>query len=157
MRLTDILLKEHILLPVKSTDRDSCIKDLIALLHENKMISEMDQAYSAVMDREKIMTTGVGNGIAIPHCKHHSCPNFAVALGVHPKGVGFDSIDKKNVKIIFLLVGPENNPGMHIKLLSRISRLMSNEDLREQILGCKTIDQLLQVIKEEENYYFDLD
>jgi mannitol/fructose-specific phosphotransferase system IIA component (Ntr-type) len=121
------------------------------------MIADPELAYSAVLDREKIMTTGVGNGIAIPHCKHHSCPNFAVALGLHNKGVNFEAIDKKNVKIIFLLVGPENNPGLHIKLLSRISRLMSNEDLREQMLECKTSDDLIKVIKEEENYYFDLD
>jgi len=157
MRLTDILLKEHIQVPLKSADRNDCIKDLITLLDKNKMIADAEQAYNAVLEREKIMTTGVGNSIAIPHCKHHSCPNFAVALGVHHKGVNFDSIDKKNVKIIFLLVGPENNPGLHIKLLSRISRLMSNEDLREQMLECKSNSDLIHVIKEEENYYFDLD
>lgn len=157
MRLTDILLKEHIQIPLQSKERDDCIKDLISLLNNNNMLSDMDQAFQAVLDREKIMTTGVGNGIAIPHCKHSSCPNFSVALGINKNGINFESLDKKPVKIVFLLVGPENNPGLHIKLLSRISRLMSNEELRDQLLDCSTADEVVELINEEEDYYFELD
>jgi len=157
MRLTDILPESQILMPLKTEDRDASIQALIDLLDQNQLLADKEKAFHAVLEREKIMTTGVGNGIAIPHCKDNSCPNFAVALGLHPKGVEFHSIDKKKAKIIFLLVGPENNPGMHIKLLSRISRLMSNEDLREQILASKTPTEVVQLIQEEEEYYFDLD
>jgi len=157
MRLTDILANEYVQIPLESKDRNNAIKTLITLLGENEVITDSEQAYKAVLDREKIMTTGVGNGIAIPHCKDSSCPNFAVALGVHPKGINFESIDKKDVRIVFLLVGPENNPGLHIKLLSRISRLMSNEDLRDQLKECKTNEEAMELIEEEENYYFDLD
>jgi fructose-specific phosphotransferase system IIA component len=157
MRLTDILSQEYIQIPIDAKDRDTAIKKLITILGEKEIITDTDEAYKAVLDREKIMTTGVGNGIAIPHCKDASCPNFAVALGIHQKGLNFESIDKKSVRIVFLLVGPENNPGLHIKLLSRISRLMSNEDLREELVECKTPEQAIDLLKEEENYYFDLD
>lgn len=157
MHLTDILLEDHIILPLASLDRDGSIKELVNLLAEKGQITDAGQAYQAVLEREKIMTTGVGNGIGIPHCKHSSCPNFAVALGIQSKGINFESIDKKKVKIIFLLVGPENNPGMHIKLLSRISRLMSNDELRTSLLKSKTAKKILELINEEENYYFDLD
>jgi PTS system fructose-specific IIC component len=157
MRLTDILLSDYIKIPLDVKDRDEAIKKLVMLLGQFEVIADTEQAYKAVLDREKIMTTGVGNGIAIPHCKDSSCPNFAVALGVHSKGLNFESIDKKDVRIIFLLVGPENNPGLHIKLLSRISRLMSNEDLRDELLDCKTAEDALNLLQEEENYYFDLD
>ena len=157
MRLTDILHESHVLMPLQTEDRDKTIRALIDLLDQNELLSDKEKAYLAVLEREKIMTTGVGNGIAIPHCKDSSCPNFAVALGLHPKGVEFHSIDKKKAKIIFLLVGPENNPGMHIKLLSRISRLMSNEELRDQLLACKTPAEVMELIREEEEYYFDLD
>ena len=157
MRLTDILLEEHIQIPLKAKDRDDSIRQLLDLLQKNNMLGDYKQAYQAVLEREKLMTTGVGNNVAIPHCKHNSCPNFAVALGVKTQGINFDSIDKKKAKIIFLLVGPENNPGMHIKLLSRISRLMSNEDLRQHLLNCKKSAEILRVINEEEDYYFDLD
>ena len=157
MRLTDILLSDYIKIPLDAKDRDEAIKKLVLLLGQYEVIDDTDLAYKAVLDREKIMTTGVGNGIAIPHCKDSSCPNFAVAMGVHAKGLNFESIDKKDVRIIFLLVGPENNPGLHIKLLSRISRLMSNEDLRDELLDCKTAEDALNLLQEEENYYFDLD
>jgi len=157
MRLTDILQSEHIIMPLKSADRDGAIKELVDTLKNNEQITDADKAFEAVLEREKLMTTGVGNGIAIPHCKDSSCPNFAVALGIATKGIKFESIDKKDVKIVFLLVGPENNPGMHIKLLSRISRLMSNEELRRSILKNKVVDSIQTIIDEEENYYFDID
>lgn len=157
MRLTDILLTEHIILPLKAKQRDDAIKELINMLAEKDLITDVEQANAAVLEREKLMTTGVGNGIGIPHCKDKSCPNFAVALGVQPKGIKFESIDKKDVKVVFLLVGPENNPGMHIKLLSRISRLMSNEELRQGILKSKDAQKIHDLIDEEENYYFDID
>lgn len=157
MRLTDILLENHIKIPLKAKDRDESIKQLLQILDKNNMLGDFDQAYQAVLEREKLMTTGVGNNVAIPHCKSNSCPNFAVVLGVQPQGVDFMSVDKKKAKIIFLLVGPENNPGMHIKLLSRISRLMSNEELRQHLLNCKNPKEILRAINEEEDYYFDLD
>ncbi|MBN2424393.1 MAG: PTS sugar transporter subunit IIA [Calditrichaceae bacterium] len=157
MRLTDILQEEQIILPLKTSDRDETIRILIEKLANSDIFSDKEQAFQAVLDREKIMTTGVGNGIAIPHCKHNSCPEFGVALGIHASGVDFNAIDKKKVNIIFLLVGPESNPGLHIKLLSRISRLMSNEELRDQLLDSKNAAEVHELLKEEENYYFDLD
>jgi fructose-specific phosphotransferase system IIA component len=155
MRLTDIITEDHIQIPVTSNSRNEGIKELLDLLQEE--INDVGQAYEAVLEREKIMTTGVGNGIAIPHCKHSSCPNFAAAMGIHSKGIDFEAIDKKKVKIIFLLVGPENNPGLHIKLLSRISRLMSNEELRQQLISTRSSQEALKLIEEEENYFFDID
>jgi PTS system fructose-specific IIC component len=157
MRLTDVLKKELIKIPLEGTTRNACIQELIECLSVNNLINNNDAIFKAVLDRENIMTTGVGNGIAIPHCKHEASPEFAVCLGIHTKGVDFESIDKKPVKIIFLLVGPENNPSLHIKLLSRISRLMSNEDLRHQLLLARKTDEALQLVEDEENYFFEID
>lgn len=157
MQLTDLLTEQHILIPLKCKTRDECIKALIEAIDKEGLIADADKAYEAILEREKLMTTGVGNGIAIPHCKHSSCPNFAVALGIHPDGVDFEAIDKKKVHLIFLLIGPENNPSLHIKLLSRISRLMSNEDLREQLMECANPQEAHELLKEEESYYFELE
>lgn len=157
MRLTDVLRSELIKIPLSGSSRDDCIKELIEKLTEKNIITAEDKIFQAVLDREKIMTTGVGNSIAIPHCKHADSPEFAVCLGIHPKGVDFEAIDKKAVKIIFLLVGPENNPGLHIKLLSRISRLMSNEELRNQLQKCSADNEAFDLIHEEENYFFEID
>jgi fructose-specific phosphotransferase system IIA component len=157
MRLTDVLKNELIKIPLLGKNKDECIKELIDNLEDNQTIKSTKSIFNAVLEREKIMTTGVGNGIAIPHCKHTDSPEFAVGLGVHHEGIDFDSIDKKPVKIIFLLVGPENNPGLHIKLLSRISRLMSNEELRKQLQTCKNNEEAFELIHEEENYFFEID
>jgi len=157
MRLTDVLHKDLIQIPLNGKDRDASIKELIKVLISKSSITNEKSIFQAVIDREKIMTTGVGNGIAIPHCKHQDSPDFAVALGINPEGLDFESIDKKPVKIVFLLVGPENNPGLHIKLLSRISRLMSNEELRQQLIESKDAEEALNFIEEEENYFFEID
>lgn len=157
MRLTDVLNEDLVNISLAGTNRDECIKELIDRLATARSLKSVDSIFDAVLEREKIMTTGVGNGIAIPHCKHTDSPEFAVCLGIQPKGVDFQSIDKKNVNIIFLLVGPENNPGLHIKLLSRISRLMSNEELRQQLLECKSDKEAFDLIHDEENYFFEID
>ena len=157
MRLTDVLNEDQINISLKSNTRDDCIRELISKLVETKIITNEKSIFNAVLEREKIMTTGVGNGIAIPHCKHEDSPEFAVCLGIQSKGLDFQSVDQKPVKIIFLLVGPVNNPGLHIKLLSRISRLMSNEELRQQLLSCDSDKDAFDLIHEEENYFFEID
>ncbi len=155
MRLCDLLKKEHIQIPLQATARDAAIKELTLLMAGE--VNDSTQAYNAVLEREKIMTTGVGNGIAIPHCKHNSCPDFTIALGIAKPAIDFKAIDNKQVNLIFLLLGPENNPGTHIKLLSRISRLMSNEDIRERLGNCKTADEAFQLICDEEASYPDIE
>ncbi len=157
MRLTDVLNEDLVNISLTGTNRDECIKELIDKLATARTLKNSDSIFDAVLEREKIMTTGVGNGIAIPHCKHTDSPEFSVCLGIQPKGIDFQSIDKKNVNIIFLLVGPENNPGLHIKLLSRISRLMSNEELRQQLLECKSDKEAFDLVHDEENYFFEID
>jgi len=77
-------------------------------------------------------------------------------LGIHPQGIEFESIDKKPAHIIFLLVGPEDQPGTHIKLLSRISRIISKDDVRERILQSQTPEDVFNIIKEEESKLFDV-
>ena len=151
MLLTELLKTNHIKAPVESKNRDDLIAELIEVL--GPAVPEKKTVYQAVLEREKIMTTGIGNSIAIPHCKHSSCPDFAIALGIANKGIDFNAIDKNDVNIIFLLIGPDNNPAMHIKLLSRISRLMSNEQLRQQILENSDAENIHTLLLEEEKQF----
>ncbi len=157
MQLSDFLKEEYISTTISTSDRDETINELVKLFDADGILNDAEQTFNAILEREKIMTTGVGNEIAIPHCKDSSCPNFAVAIGILNKKINFSSIDKKKVKLVFLLVGPENNPGMHIKLLSRISRLLSNDELRENLFSTKSPSKILELIKEEESYYFDIE
>ena len=155
MRLTDLLTENKIKIHLQSAQRDQVIKELVQLLQND--ITDINQAFNAILEREKIMTTGVGNGIAIPHCKHQSCPDFVLALGIAKKSVDFSSIDQKPVDLIFLLLGPENNPGIHIKLLSRISRLMSNKDMRHNLAAAKSATEAFKLVMEEEESYPDIE
>ncbi len=147
MSLTEYITPERIRIPLNAKNRDDAIHELITLLAPD--LKDAEKAYQAVLDREKIMTTGVGNGVAIPHCKNESCPDFALALGIQPDGINFDAVDHEPVKIVTLLVGPENNPAQHIKLLSRVSRLLNNKDFREELLNARDVADVTAAI---ENY-----
>jgi len=155
MRLTEILTKEFIIIPLKSSSRDAAIKELIDI--NASRVDDADKAYNAVLAREKIMTTGVGNGIAIPHCKDESCPNFTIVLGITTTGIDFSSVDSKDVTLIFLLLGPENNTVIHIKLLSRISRLMSMEEVRSKLMLCGNSQEAFTLLKQAETDFPNID
>jgi PTS system fructose-specific IIC component len=153
MNLADVFQPEYIKIPLKKNSKPEVIKELVEILHDHQAIGNPERIIEAVFDREEIMTTGVGNGVAIPHCKHKDSRNFAIALGIHPQGIDFQSIDHKPAHIIFLLVGPEDQPGTHIKLLSRISRIISKDKVRERVLTCKTATELFDLLNEEEQKF----
>jgi len=156
MKLIDILQPQFIKLPLQSNSRESVIRELIDLLAGHHILKQPDEVMQAVLDREKIMTTGVGKGVAIPHCKFNGCPDFSIALGIHPKGIDYGALDDLPVKIVFLLVGPKSNPGTHIRLLSRISRIISKEPVREKILECTSPQQVHQLLQAEEANFFEI-
>jgi len=156
MKLVDVLKPEYIKIPLNGNSKEDVVKELIEELSTHELFDDKNTVITAVMEREKIMTTGVGREVAIPHCKKKECREFAIALGIHKNGIDFSSIDGKLVKIIFLLVGPEENPGMHIRLLSRISRLISKELLRENLLKATSVVEAYSLLKAEEEKYFEI-
>ena len=156
MKLVDVLKSAYIKIPLTSRNKEGVIKELIRTLIERKAITDEESVFQAAMEREKIMTTGVGRQVAIPHCKIKDGKEFSIAFGISDTGIDFDAIDNQPVKIIFLLVGPEDNPGMHIRLLSRISRLISKEALRDKLLQVKDAEEAYQLLKTEEEKYFEI-
>jgi len=156
MKLAELIQLNLIKYPLQTSTKVEVIKELIALLAENRAISNGEEILKSVMEREKILSTGLGNGVAIPHCKTSSVEDFAIALGIHPQGVDFQSLDHKPSHIIFLLVGPENKPGFHIRLLSRISRIISKEDVRKQILASKSAEEVFQIFQAEEASFLEI-
>ncbi|MEX2602618.1 MAG: PTS sugar transporter subunit IIA [Gracilimonas sp.] len=123
---------------------------------ENKLDTEeqLEDIRKAVFEREKIMSTGVGKGLAIPHAKTKAVHQNYAAFALLEKSLDFDSIDDEPVRLVFLLVGPESNNSQHIKLLSRISRLMNSGSFREKILSCTNTDEILDAFQDEEEKYF---
>jgi fructose-specific phosphotransferase system IIA component len=123
---------------------------------EEKMESEeqLEAVRKAVFEREKIMSTGVGKGLAIPHAKTKAVTENHATFALLDEPLDFDSIDGEPVRLVFLLVGPESNNSQHIKLLSRISRLMNSGSFRETILNCTSSEQILNAFQDEEEKYF---
>ncbi|MAL16092.1 MAG: hypothetical protein CL670_12075 [Balneola sp.] len=123
---------------------------------EEKMESEeqLEAVRKAVFEREKIMSTGVGKGLAIPHAKTKAVTENHAAFALLKEPLDFDSIDGEPVRLVFLLVGPESNNSQHIKLLSRISRLMNSGSFRETILNCTSTEEILNAFQDEEEKYF---
>lgn len=149
------LLDHQTVLPQHKADsKKQLINDLVDTLEGKLTPEEHEDVRKAVFEREKIMSTGVGKGIAIPHAKTDIVESNLAAFAILEEPLNFDSIDGEPVKLVFLLVGPKLNNSQHIKLLSRISRLMNSASFRDQILACRTSEEVLQAFQQEEKKYF---
>jgi fructose-specific phosphotransferase system IIA component len=154
-KLAEILSEETVKVSLVGASRDEVIKELLEVLDANSPFQDKKEIFKAVLEREHIMTTGVGNGIAIPHCKHDQCEDFALALGTTHDNIEFQAVDQNPVHIVFLLVGPKSAAGMHIKILSRITRILSNPDVREKILNINNSKELYHFLIGEEEKTFN--
>lgn len=136
---------------MEARDKTEVINRLVDLLSESPAVKDIDAIRSAVLEREKVMSTGVGKGLALPHAKTSAIEDTAAAFVILKEPIDFGSIDNKPVQLVFLLVGTEAAKSLHIKLLSRISRLMNRDSFRERLLEADTPEQVLTIFKEGES------
>ena len=149
MRLLDILSQSCIKADLKGKTRKEVIVELVELLQKSGAVKDKAKVVEAVMEREKLMSTGIGNGVAIPHAKTNACVKLCAALG-RSTGVPFDALDEKPVRMVFLLVTPEAETGPHISALARISRLLKHKVFKDSLLAAKDEAQIYRIIEEEE-------
>ena len=142
MNLLDLIQERTIRVPIKSTDKQSAISELVDVLGNEGSIVDPDTVRQAVWERELQRTTGIGEGLAIPHgrCEHLS--SMVMAMGIPLKPIDFASPDKRPVELIILLVSPTNNTADHIQALGRISRLMVDRTFREAAYKSKSANEL---------------
>ncbi|KAB2837156.1 MAG: PTS sugar transporter subunit IIA, partial [Melioribacteraceae bacterium] len=133
--------------------KEELINELINLFKSDKNVNDIEGVRKAVLEREKIMSTGVGKGFAIPHAKTDSVNEIIAGFGKLKNPVDFNSLDKEPVNLIMLLVAKESQVGPHIKLLSRISRMVNNDDFRSALIKAETESEILSVFEEEEKKY----
>jgi len=150
MRLTDILSPGCVKVPLASKTKQAAIFELVDLMAEQTGIGEPDDLKQAVWQREQTRTTGIGHGIAIPHGKAAGCSELRMAVGVSPTPIEFEAIDRKPVSVILLLTSPIDETGSHIQALARISRMLTDDDLRAQVRESPDADTLYQIIAEHE-------
>lgn len=156
MKISDILTEDLVVSHLKGTSKQEIIDAMVNLVATSPKVLDKTKVHSAIFDREKIMSTGVGNGFAIPHGKTDAVTEIVAAFAVTEREIDYDSLDEKPVRLVFLLVGKDNLVGPHIKLLSRISRLMNKEEFRTQLLATESAKEILDLFRHEEATYFEL-
>lgn len=156
MKISDILSTDVIAVNMDVADKDDAINKIIDLSIKSGKILDKEKVTKTIFEREKLVSTGVGKGFAIPHGKTDAISDVVAAFAITKEPIDFDSIDGEPVRFIFLLIGKENLLNTHIKLLSRISRLMNKDEFREALLEAKTGDEVLKIFKDEEKNYFDI-
>jgi fructose-specific phosphotransferase system IIA component len=150
MRLTEILKPENIKVPLSATTKSDAIGELVQLLASTQSINDPKKVLEAVLDRESTRTTGIGNGLAIPHGKTPGTDTLAMAIGRPATGIDFQSIDGKPVTIIWLLTSPPDQATPHITTLAKISRLMLIDKFRQQLNTAQTSQDIFQIIADQE-------
>ena len=156
MKLSDLLHKDFIIAELKSTAKEDVINELIDLFNNDNRVIDIKKVRDAVLDREKIMSTGVGKGFAIPHGKTSAVNEILAAFGKAENPIDYQALDNQPVHLVFLLVGKDNMVSTHIKLLSRISRMMNKDDFREKLLKVNSKREIIDIFREEEENYIDV-
>lgn len=144
--LNDALRREQIKPRLAGSDKDGIIREMIQVLVGAGAVNDREAAETVVFEREKTMSTGMENGIAIPHGKTDTVDSLVVALGLKPEGVEFQCVDGQPATIIVLILSPANRAGPHIRFMAGISKLLRNESVRNRLLACETADEILQVL-----------
>jgi PTS system nitrogen regulatory IIA component len=147
--LTELLTPDRIRVPLAAADKVGALRELTQLLADRAGVA-MEPLLAAVLEREQVLSTGIGHGIAIPHAKSPLVSELMLVSGSSPVGVPFDALDGEPVRLFFLLIGPDDAAGQHVKALSRIARLVRRESVRDGLLSAATPAAFHQVLVDAE-------
>jgi nitrogen PTS system EIIA component len=135
--LTELLTPDRIRVPIVAADKPGVLRELTQLLAQRVSV-DAEVLLAAVLERERVLSTGIGHGIAIPHAKSPLLTELLLVSGTSPVGIPFDALDGEPVRLFFLLMGPDSAAGEHVKALSRIARLVRRESVRDALLAADT-------------------
>lgn len=144
-----VLAKETVIMRLKGDTKEGVIEELIDVLVNSGRIKDRKAALKAVLEREKKMSTGLQNGIAIPHGKTDTLDSLVASIGISEAGVPFDSLDGQPANIILLTVSPASRTGPHIQFLADISRALHNDNTRSRVMKAADEDSLLELLSGE--------
>jgi PTS system nitrogen regulatory IIA component len=153
MILSQLLNPESVSVQLQATDKRAAIVELVELLEKAHSIQSGGEILDRVLKREAMMSTGIGNGIAIPHGKARVVDHLIAACGVSRAGIDFEAVDKEPATLFILLVSPENVGGPHVKVLANISRLLKEEKVREALKAADSPTSFLQTLRDAEAKY----
>ncbi|MDF1561610.1 MAG: PTS sugar transporter subunit IIA [Deltaproteobacteria bacterium] len=146
IRLADLLDRGALLPDLQAGAKDAVLRQIVAALAEKHADLDGEAALQSLLEREQLGSTGVGEGVAIPHAKI-DVPEVLAALARCPEGVDFEAVDGERVKLFFVLLTPRGEPALHLKALARVSRILGGAELRAELLGCETGEALHQAVR----------
>ncbi len=150
MRIMDFLSEKNIIVNMKARNKTEVIEELGSLLVGSGYVADKKKIVQILLDREELGSTGIGQGIAIPHGKAETVKELTAAFGLSKAGVPFEALDGEPVYIFFLLVAPEGTAGAHLKALARISGLLKDKYIRKKLMSAQSTTDVVKVIQEEE-------
>jgi fructose-specific phosphotransferase system IIA component len=156
MRITDVLNATSVAVHQTLTTKNDALHFMVDMLSQRGGLTDAEKVEALILERENIMSTGVGKGFAFPHAKTDAVAQPIGALITLDEPVEYQALDNKPVNIIFMLLGQESAVGTHLRLLSRVSRLMNSDEFRERLLGASSAAEALEIIGEEESQKLDL-
>jgi len=153
MKVLDYLKEEWVIPELQGADKGSVLKELSSVLVKPCQVVSVEELLQVLLDREKLGSTGIGEGIAIPHGRLKKLKRFFISFGRSVKGVDFDSIDGKPSQLFFLVMAPENSAVDNLKLLGRIVTLLKDASFKRRLIEARSQKELFQIIAEEDGKY----
>jgi len=150
MKLSEILKKDFIIADLSGKDKTGVLSEMTNFLENNEAIKDKEALHSALIEREKLGSTGIGENVAIPHAKSEEIDQILTLFGRSREGIEFDSLDKKPVHFVCLIIAPVHSTGHHLKALARIARLLKNQDLRDKILKSRDKNEIYSHLLDED-------
>ena len=153
MKIMNYLKEEWVIPNLQGTDKRSVLKALSGVLVKSCQVASAEELLQVLLDREKLGSTGIGEGIAIPHGRLKKLKSFLISFGRSMKGVDFDSIDRKPSQLFFMVMAPENSAVDNLKLLGRIVTLLKDPSFKKRLIEAQSQKELFQIISEEDEKY----
>lgn len=150
MLLTDLLSLERVRIPLRARTKEQLLAELVEVVSRGLPAAAAEAVLASVREREKVLSTGIGEGVAIPHGKTPVVDQLLMAAGVTDEPVDFDALDGEPVRLCFVLVGPDSAAGAHVRALSRISRLLRRAPLRDALRAARSPEEFLRLVRESE-------
>lgn len=152
MRLSEIFKPQFVIPDLKAHDKKGVLEELLEIITGQERSLNKGTLLQVLLERERLGSTGIGDGVALPHGKLRGLDNLLLSFGRSIEGLDFDSIDEQPAYLFFLLLAPENSAGMHLKSLAKISRMLKDGNLRQQLMRAKSREEIYKIIidKDEE-------
>ncbi len=154
MKLTDYLTEKNIRIGINGESKDEIIGELLNIVSSVSPEININEALTGLKKRERLGSTGIGGGVAIPHSGIKSCSRILPVIAIAPEGVNYSSLDGDPVRIFFLILYPEDQINMQLKFLARVSRLLRNCSLRDSLIKCTTPEDAINILIKYELEHF---